>query len=166
MQPQAGGVYIYTRVSTASQGGLAEGGYGITAQANQCGLYAQLYSLQVLAHTSEVASAKAIKGRPVLQGVLAQLQPGQGLIVSKLDRLTRSIKDLLTLVELSQQGGWRLISVADNLDTASANGRLVLHILGSVAEWERAVISERTKAGLTVARAAGKRLGRPPRKTY
>jgi site-specific DNA recombinase len=102
--------------------------------------------------------------RPGLQRVLATLDRGEaaGVVVAKLDRLTRSVRDIGALLERSEEGGWSLSSVAEQLDTRTASGRLVLNILVSVAQWEREAISDRTKAALAVKRAQGVRLGRPP----
>jgi DNA invertase Pin-like site-specific DNA recombinase len=90
----------------------------------------------------------------------------EGLLVAKLDRLTRSVADMATLI--AQYFGDRapvgaaLLSVADQVDTRTAAGRLVLNILASVSQWEREAIAERTRSALAYKKEQGVRLGRPP----
>jgi len=96
-------------------------------------------------------SAKTLD-RPVLQCGLGMLRQGQAhvLLVAKLDRLTRSVRDLGTLgEEYFSSDNMSLLSVADHIDTRTAAGRLVLNILGSVAQWERETIGERTAEALS-----------------
>jgi DNA invertase Pin-like site-specific DNA recombinase len=96
---------------------------------------------------------------------LAALSSGDTLIVWKLDRLGRSLAHLVQLIaELGARGiGFR--SLSDPIDTESAGGRLVLHIMGALAEFERSLIVERTQAGLQAAKRRGRKLGRPPKLT-
>ena len=84
------------------------------------------------------------------------------LIVWKLDRLSRSLKDLITTLETLGSLGVDFISYDNSLDTSTPTGKLVFHVVGSVAEFERDIIRERVRAGLANARRNGKRLGRPP----
>lgn len=84
------------------------------------------------------------------------------VIVSKLDRLTRSIKDLAELLDRFQRRGVALVSVAESLDTGSAAGRLVINIMGAVSQWEREAIGERTREALAHLKASGKRCGNVP----
>src|SRR5207253_9354640 len=88
--------------------------------------------------------------RPGLPRVLSMVSAGkvQAVIVAKLDRLTRSVKDLYVLLELFEKRGVALISVAESLDTGSAAGRLVITIMGAVSQWEREAIGERTREAL------------------
>src|ERR1700683_4071519 len=83
----------------------------------------------------------------------------QGVIVAKLDRLTRSVKDLCRLLELFEKRKVALISVAESLDTGSAAGRLVITIMGAVSQWEREAIGERTRDALRHKRGKGERVG-------
>ena len=99
--------------------------------------------------------------RPVLDKVLAALQKGDTLATYKLDRIGRSLAHVSKLLKELQQRGIHFRTVDDNLDTRSSNGKLVLHILGAIAEFERELILERTRAGLAAARKRGKRLGPP-----
>jgi DNA invertase Pin-like site-specific DNA recombinase len=100
-----------------------------------------------------------LRERPQLNAALAALRPGDTLVVWKLDRLARSLSHLLVLFEQLHAAGVGLKAIADPIDTTSSVGRLVTHILGALAEFERALIRERTMAGLAVARKNGK-LGR------
>jgi len=84
------------------------------------------------------------------------------VIVAKLDRLTRSVKDLCTLLERFERRGVALISVAESLDTGSAAGRLVLNIMTAVSQWEREAIGERTRDALSHKRQRGERVGNIP----
>jgi site-specific DNA recombinase len=85
--------------------------------------------------------------------------PLEAVIIAKLDRLTRSVKDLCTLLERFSRRGVALISVAESLDTSSAAGRLVLNIMTAVSQWEREAIGERTRDAMTHKRSNGERVG-------
>ncbi|EDS1782325.1 TPA: recombinase family protein [Klebsiella pneumoniae] len=100
--------------------------------------------------------------RPELERCLDTLREGDTLIVWHLDRLGRSIKDLIEIVSsLKRQGiGFRSLTQSD-IDTTTANGALVFHVFAALAEYERARLQERTRAGLEAARARGRRGGRP-----
>jgi site-specific DNA recombinase len=108
-------------------------------------------------------SAKSLE-RPGLQRILTMMDAGSigAVIVAKLDRLTRSVKDLAMLLERFEQNKVVLVSVAESLDTASAAGRLVLNIMISVSQWEREAISERTKEALAFKKKQGERVGSVP----
>jgi DNA invertase Pin-like site-specific DNA recombinase len=101
--------------------------------------------------------------RPQLRALLASLQPGDVLAVWKLDRLSRSLSDLLlTLAKIDAAGaGFR--SLTEAIDTTTAAGRLMMQMLGAFAEFERAMIRERTMQGLETARRAGRHIGRKPK---
>ena len=105
----------------------------------------------------------AQRDRPELKAALDYMRSGDTLVVWKLDRLARSVKQLIETVEglEDQQIGFR--SLTEAIDTTTAGGRLVFHIFGALAEFERAVIRERTRAGLEAARARGRKGGRPPK---
>jgi len=103
----------------------------------------------------------ALKSRPALDDALALLKPGDTLVTWKLDRLGRSLAHLISLVTDLERRGVAFKSVSDAIDTSTAGGRLQFHMLGALAEFERSLISERTKAGLRAARARGAVLGRP-----
>jgi DNA invertase Pin-like site-specific DNA recombinase len=99
--------------------------------------------------------------RPELKAALDYIREGDTLVVWKLDRLARSMRQLIETVEDLQSRGIELRSLTESIDTATPGGRLVFHIFGALAEFERAVIRERTSAGLQAARERGKKGGRP-----
>lgn len=107
-------------------------------------------------------TGKAVS-RPGLDAALATLNPGDTLVVWRLDRLGRSLVHLIGLIDELDRQGVRVESLTEALETGSSSGRLVLHMMAALAEFERTLISERTRAGLAAARARGTRLGRPPR---
>ena len=108
----------------------------------------------------EKVSAAASK-RPRLEEAIASLRPGDTFVVWKLDRLARSLQDLLRRLEQISTAGAEFKSVTDAIDTTTATGRLVMHLLGSIAEFERDLIRERTKAGMRAASERGMRPGQP-----
>lgn len=99
--------------------------------------------------------------RPILNNLLKQLRPDDVLVVWKLDRLGRSLKHLVELVQTLMQNNIGLCSLNDPIDTTTAQGRLIFNIFASLAEFERDIIRERTQAGLSAARARGRKGGRP-----
>lgn len=101
------------------------------------------------------------KDRPELQKMLGQLRQGDVVTVWKLDRLGRSLADLVHLVNEIQGKGAGLLSLHDNIDTTTPTGKLTFHIFAAIAEFERDIIRDRTKAGLESARARGRTGGRP-----
>lgn len=103
-----------------------------------------------------------LRERPELSQVLRTLRKGDILIVWKLDRLARSLKDLVEIVQDLQDRGIGFKSLTESIDTTSSGGRLVFHIFGALAEFERDLIRERTMAGLQAARARGRKGGRKP----
>ena len=105
----------------------------------------------------------AQRDRPELKAALTYVRAGDTLVVWKLDRLARSMRQLIETVEDVQSRGIELHSLTESIDTATPGGRLVFHLFGALAEFERAVIRERTNAGLQAARARGKQGGRPRR---
>ena len=99
--------------------------------------------------------------RPTLNKAIKALKPGDMLVVWKLDRLGRSLQDLIEILKLLESNGVGFHSISDGIDTTSSCGRLLFHIIGAIAEFECNQISERTKAGLQAARRRGSKLGRP-----
>ena len=104
----------------------------------------------------------ATRSRPQLDKCLAALQPGDVLAVWKLDRLGRSLPHLVGLLEDLQGRGVGFVSLTEAIDTDTAAGRLLGHIIGALGEFERALIAERTRAGIKAAKRRGVRLGRKP----
>ncbi|WP_288950094.1 recombinase family protein, partial [uncultured Paracoccus sp.] len=100
--------------------------------------------------------------RPGLEKVLRALKPGDTLVVWRLDRLGRSLTDLVRFIEELGERGCEFRSLNEAIDTSTSGGRLIFHIMAAFAEFERNLISERTRAGLIAARQRGRRLGRPP----
>jgi len=94
--------------------------------------------------------------------VLDIARKGDVLIVWKLDRLARSVRQLIETVQLLDDKGVQLRSLTENIDTSTAGGKLVFHVFAALAEFERGVIRERTLAGLAAARSDGRNGGRPP----
>jgi DNA invertase Pin-like site-specific DNA recombinase len=103
--------------------------------------------------------------RPELHKMLDQLRSGDTLVVWKLDRLSRSLKDLLTILERVSAAGAKFKSLTESIDTSGPAGRMLVQMLGSFAEFEREMIRERTRAGLREARAQGRVPGRKPKIT-
>lgn len=102
----------------------------------------------------------AKKDRPGLQQAVEYVREGDTLVVWRLDRLGRSLKDLIEKISLLNNRKIGLKSIQENIDTTTSGGKLVFHIFGALAEFERDLIRERTKAGLAAARARGKHGGR------
>ena len=100
--------------------------------------------------------------RPELDRLLDQLRQGDVITVTKYDRLGRSLRDLLDIVDTIQAHGAGFRSLAEDIDTTTPAGRLVFHVFASIAQFERERISERTKEGLEAARKRGRVGGRPP----
>lgn len=100
--------------------------------------------------------------RPQLRAALDYCRAGDTLVVWKLDRLARSLRELIELVNELDERGVEFRSLRESLDTTTPGGRLVFHVFGSVAEFERDIIRERTMAGLEAARARGRKGGRKP----
>ena len=152
----------YLRVSTDKQ---ADTGVSLDAQRAKVRAYAELYDLQLVAVIEDAgASAKTLQ-RDGLQSALAMIDGGKAdaLLVCKLDRLTRSVRDLGALLDrYFGDKGAALMSVGEQIDTRSAGGRLVLNVLMSVSQWEREAIGERTRTALQHKKAQGERVGTVP----
>src|SRR5215211_5017047 len=109
--------------------------------------------------TDTMSGAKA--DRPGLAQALAYVRPGDTLVVWRLDRLGRSLRHLIETVTDLEQRGVGFKSLTESIDTTSPGSKLVFHIFGALGEFERDLIRERTQAGLTAARARGRKGGRP-----
>jgi DNA invertase Pin-like site-specific DNA recombinase len=107
----------------------------------------------------QVSGTKA--RRPKLEDALSHLRSGDTLVVWRLDRLGRSLRHLIDTVTSLEEKGIGFKSLTESIDTTSSGGKLVFHIFGALAEFEREIIRERTRAGLTAARVRGKAGGRP-----
>lgn len=114
--------------------------------------------------TDTVSGAKwTAHERAGLSEALEFMRPGDSLVVWKLDRLGRSLKHLIETVTLLQERGIGFKSLTEQIDTTSSGGKLIFHVFGALAEFERDLIRERTNAGLQAARARGRQGGRPRR---
>ena len=107
----------------------------------------------------------SIARRPGLDAAMAQLRPDDVLVVWKLDRLGRSLPHLIETVRLLGERGAGFASLSENIDTTTAGGKLVFHIMGALAEFERSLIVERVTAGIEAAKRRGKHIGRPRKLT-
>ena len=104
---------------------------------------------------------KASGTLPALDAMLDQLRPGDTVVVWRLDRLGRSPRNLIDIVQDLDQRGVGLRSLTEQIDTSTPGGKLVVHVFAALAEFERDLIKERTMAGLAAARARGRTGGRP-----
>lgn len=147
MLPVEGAVIAYARVSTAEQ-----------SLDMQIQAFARFSPHRVI---SEKVSAAADK-RPALERALGTLRHGDTFVVWKLDRLARSLPDLLRRVDHIEKIGAKLVSVTESIDTSTPAGRLLFHVLGALAQFERDLIRERTASGMKAARERGIKLGREP----
>src|SRR6266404_5081404 len=148
----------YVRVSTDRQ---AEHGVSLEAQEAKIRAMATVQGSELIDVIVDGGESAKSLNRPGLQRLMALVNGGkvQAVIVAKLDRLTRSVKDLCSLLELFEKRNVALISVAESLDTSSAAGRLVITIMGAVSQWEREAIGERTREALRHKRNNGERIG-------
>ena len=149
----------YVRVSTDKQ---ADAGQSLEAQQAKVAAYASLYDLELVEVVVDAGASAKTLDRPGLTRALAMLKSGKAdaLVVVKLDRLTRSVRDLGALVETYfASGKAALLSVSEQIDTRSAGGRLVLNVLASVSQWEREAVGERTSAVMQFKAAAGEYTG-------
>jgi len=148
----------YVRVSTEEQ---AESGLSLAHQRAKIEAYSLAMDLELVAVIEDAGKSAKNMNRPGLIQALEMIRrkEADSLIILKLDRLTRSVKDLGTLVETFEKTGAALISVQDSINTTTAAGRLVLNVLGSVAQWEREAIGERTAAALTMKKDRGEKTG-------
>jgi DNA invertase Pin-like site-specific DNA recombinase len=151
---------LYIRVSTEEQ---ARSGLGLEAQQAELARAAEFQSWTIVEQIAdEGASGKDLE-RPGLKRALQLIVDGEadGLAVAKLDRLSRSVIDAGSLAEWFDDVDARLIALDLNIDTSTPSGRMVLHVLASVGQWEREVIAQRTRDGLAQLRLQGKPTGRP-----
>jgi DNA invertase Pin-like site-specific DNA recombinase len=148
----------YVRVSTERQ---AEQGISLEAQQAKVRAMATVQGAELVDLIVDGGESAKSLNRPGLQRLLTLVHSGRvdAVIVAKLDRLTRSVKDLCSLLELFEKRKVALISVAESLDTGSAAGRLVITIMGAVSQWEREAIGERTRDALRHKRGNGERVG-------
>lgn len=161
MIPDPGHFVGYVRVSTSEQvgsgAGLAAQRSTIEAEAHRRG-----WTLTRI-YEDAGASGKSIAGRQSLQAALSAIEGGEaaGLIVAKLDRLSRSVVDAAGVLERSQRRGWSLVACDLGVDTSTPAGEAMASVMATFAQLERRMIGARTKEALAAKRAEGVRLGRP-----
>lgn len=155
MTENSGIAYCYARVSTSMQ---VEDGMSLGAQERQLINAAEGAGYDPVILREEGRSGKSIQGRPILRQALEDLDKGkaQALYVTRLDRLARSTRDFLSIIDRSNASGWRLVMLDLGLDTTTANGRFVVTIMSAMAEMERGMISARQKDVHQDRREAGK----------
>lgn len=154
------GVVGYCRVSTEEQ---SQSGLGLAAQETAIRSECERRGVDLVAlHTDAGLSGKSLV-RPALTAALEALEAGQGdvLMVSKLDRLSRSVHDATGLMLRAEKAGWGLVALDVSVDTTTPQGAAMAQILSVFAELERRLIGERTKAALAVKKVQGVQLGRP-----
>ena len=153
----------YLRVSTEEQ---ANSGLGLAAQRECIQRYADAHGWDVSWYVDSGLSAKSL-ARPQLQAALARLhvipkrRDVAGIVVAKLDRLSRSVHDFSGLLKLAAARKWSVVAIDLGVDTSTPTGKLVANVMMSVAEWEREVIGERTSAAMQAAKRQGRRFGFP-----
>ncbi len=153
-------VIAYHRVSTDKQ---ADTGNGLEAQAATIVKVVTARGWDVVANLTDEGRSGGNMNRPALTEALDRLDRGDAdvLAVAKLDRLSRSVRDFATLVERARRNGWSLVALDIDVDTSTPTGELMANIYGSVAQWERRIIGQRTSEAMQAMKARGVRLGRP-----
>lgn len=157
-----GTVVTYLRVSTSEQ---ALSGLGLDAQRVTVAAYAERKGLTIVdEYCDEGISAKSLKGRPAALAALEVVRGGQaaGLLVAKMDRLSRSVVDGAGLMERAAREGWALHFADLDIDTSTPAGEMAANIIISGSQYERRLISQRTRDALAAKRARGERLGAVP----
>lgn len=147
-------VVAYVRVSTEKQ---ASEGNSLEAQTSRLHAYAAAMGLDIVATEVDAGVSASTLERPALQRALARLDAfeAEGILVTKLDRLTRSVRDLADLVDTYFRDTHALISLGESIDTSSAAGRMMLGVLSVIGQWEREAIGERTSAVMQHMREQG-----------
>jgi len=149
-------VALYTRVSTSDQ--------HPEMQERELVEYAKRRNWRLYKIYSDKGVSGATEKRPALDALLDDCRRRKiaFVVVWKFDRFARSLKQLLTALELFRELGIGFVSCTEAIDTSLPHGEMLFQIIGAIAQWERCLIAERVKAGLQHARSQGKRLGRPP----
>jgi DNA invertase Pin-like site-specific DNA recombinase len=153
----------YVRVSTNEQG---DSGLGLDAQRAAIRVECERRGWRLSSIAQDIASGKSTNGRPALTEALEAVEDGRAsvLVAAKLDRIdriARSVLDFASLMQRAERHGWAVVALDANVDTTTAQGGLMVHVLSAFAEYERRLIGDRTRAALAQKRAQGARLGRP-----
>lgn len=153
-------VVIYIRVSTEDQ---ATHGVSLDAQKAKAEGYAALYGHEVVGVQVDAGISGKTLNRPGIQAALGSLEMGEadGILVAKLDRLTRSVRDMGELLENFFSNRFGLLCVDEAIDTSTPAGRLMLNLLTSVAQWERENLSARVSSALRYKQSQGEHVGSP-----
>lgn len=118
------------------------------------------YGVQRHRILTDQASGKSIAGRVGFKNAMKAMRPGAGLVIWKLDRLGRNVSELIMTADLIRSRDAQLISLTENFDTGTPSGTLMFNLIGMFAQYERDMISERTKSGLAARKARGAKVGR------
>ena len=149
-------------MSTATQQGGMRFGYARVSTLEQDeGLQLDALTAAGVDRVFTDKASGALECRPALDELLGQLRAGDTVVVWRLDRLGRSLRHLIDVMSDLDRRGVALTSLRESIDTSTPGGRLVFHVFGALAEFERDLIRERTTAGLAAARARGRHGGRP-----
>jgi len=150
----------YARVSTDEQ---ADRHNGLDAQSDTLNTALSARGWELVAALVDDGASAATMKRPALAEALGRLDRGEAdvLVVSKLDRLSRSVLDFASITQRARRRGWAVVALDVDVDTATPTGQLIANIVSSVAQWEREIIAVRTSEALQAKKARGCRLGRP-----
>lgn len=150
----------YLRVSTSEQ---AESRAGLDHQDSVIRMYEKIHGLEIREVRVDPGASGKDLDRPQMKLALEDVRTGhtRGIIVAKLDRLSRSVVDFAGLMREAIKNDWNIVSVDLGVDLRTPNGKLIAGIMAQIAEWERETIGLRTREGLAAKRAQGVRLGRP-----
>lgn len=148
----------YIRVSTSDQ---EQNGHGLNAQREAIGAAATLKGWEFVDIVEEAGSGKNVRQRPKLEAALARLKAGEAdaLVVAKLDRLSRSLRDFATILDRSHREGWSVVVLDLSLDLTTPMGEAMANMLMTFAQLERRMIGQRTKDALAEAKRSGVKLG-------
>lgn len=162
IQAQSMTVVGYCRVSRAEQ---AAGGVSMEAQAEKIRMYASLHDLDLIGIEADPGFSAKTLNRPGLRVALGRLESGEakGLVVTKVDRLSRSVLDWSNLIGrfFDPKSDRQLFSVGDSIDTRSATGRMVINMMMTIAQWERETIAERVTGAHNFKRTRGEAVSAP-----
>ena len=149
----------YVRVSTDEQ---ADSGLGLAAQRAAVASEAEKRGWTLVAVYEDAQSGKSLD-RPGLAEALLAVEEGRaaGILVAKLDRLSRSLRDFADLMSRARSNGWNLVALDLGVDLSTPAGEFMANVMASAAQWERRIIGQRTRDALAAKRAQGVRLGRP-----
>lgn len=152
----------YARASSEGQG---ESGLGLEAQRQVILTECQRRGWDCLRIEEDILSGRDAHNRPGLQAALGACRSGEasGLVVAKLDRLSRSVIDSASIFKDAQRRGYNLVAIDLGIDLGTSNGKMIATVMSALGEWERELISERTKAALAEKRRKGEKLGAPSR---